>query len=461
MPPLEPRDAFYGGRTEAFKLYKESSDTKSINYYDVTSLYPWVNKTGKVPMGHPDIITDNFKDLQHYEGLVKCKVLPPRGLYIPVLPAKCNGKLLFSLCRTCGETYQKSSCQHGVQERSFTGTWVTDELKMAVSQGYTILKMYEVWHFDKISQYDPKTKTGGLFTTYVNTFLKVKQEASCWPKWCVNEQTKQKYIQDYFEKEGVLLTYDNIEENPGLRSLAKLMLNSFWGKFGQRTNLTQTTFVTQPDQYFDMMVSNEQEIKNIRFINNESIDWAYHDDFIQASSHTNVVIAAYTTAQARLKLYSYLKPLGDRILYCDTDSVVFTTGLGQWKPPLGDYLGDLTDEVPDNKAPDNTISKFVTGGPKNYAYNLSKPNKEGQTSICKVRGITLNFKNALDINFNTLHKMVTSKDEVTPLKVVDNHKITRNTEKCNIITKTETKDYKIVFDKRVITAEFDTLPYGI
>ena len=141
VPPLEPRDAFYGGRTEAFKLYEESSDTKSINYYDVTSLYPWVNKTGKVPMGHPCIITDNFKDLQHYEGLVKCKVLPPRGLYIPVLPAKCNGKLLFSLCRTCGETYQKSSCQHGVQERSFTGTWVTDELKMAVSQGYTILKM--------------------------------------------------------------------------------------------------------------------------------------------------------------------------------------------------------------------------------------------------------------------------------------------------------------------------------
>jgi hypothetical protein len=32
----------------------------------------------------------------------------------------------------------------------------------------------------------------------------------------------------------------------------------------------------------------------------------HKDDFIEASERTNVVIAAYTTAQARLKLYSYL-----------------------------------------------------------------------------------------------------------------------------------------------------------
>ena len=58
--PLEPRDAFYGGRTEAYILYKEASKEESIDYYDVTSLYPWVNKTGKIPLGHPDIITENF-----------------------------------------------------------------------------------------------------------------------------------------------------------------------------------------------------------------------------------------------------------------------------------------------------------------------------------------------------------------------------------------------------------------
>jgi hypothetical protein len=77
----------------------------------------------------------------------------------------------------------------------------------------------------------------------------VKQEASGWPDWCVSEETKQKYIQQYFQREGIWLDYNRIEENPGLRSLAKLMLNSFWGKFGQRGNMVQTTYITEPDDY--------------------------------------------------------------------------------------------------------------------------------------------------------------------------------------------------------------------
>lgn len=186
------------------------------------------------------------------------------------------------------------------------------------------------------------------------------------------------------------------------------------------------------------------------------LDWAYSSDFIDASSRTNVVIAAYTTAQARLKLYSHLKPLGNRALYCDTDSIVFTVTPGQCEPSIGDYLGDLTDE-----AYNNSITKFVTGGPKNYAYTLLKPNKKEQTSICKVRGITLNFKNALGINFDTLKGMVTDKSKVISVKVIDENKITRNPDTCHIITKTETKDYRIVFDKRVISKDFYTFPYGM
>ena len=103
--------------------------------------------------------------------------------------------------------------------------------------GYQIDKIFEVWHFEQVSRYDPLTKTGGLFTEYVNTFLKIKQEASRWPDWCKNEEDKRKYIGLYHEKEGILLDYDKIQKNKGLRALAKLMLNSFWGKFGQRSNM--------------------------------------------------------------------------------------------------------------------------------------------------------------------------------------------------------------------------------
>jgi len=84
-------------------------------------------------------------------------------------------------------------------------------------------------------------------------------------------------------------------------------------------------------------------------------------DFLEASCRNNTVFAAYTTAQARLKLYRYLLPLGRRV-FCDTDYVVFTTATGQWGPPLGDYFGNLTDETLKN-----VITHFVSGGPKTYA----------------------------------------------------------------------------------------------
>lgn len=162
VAPLAPRDAFFGGRTEAFKLYEASDPENQIKYYDVTSLYPFVNKPGKIPIGHPQVITDDSDSIENYEGLIKCKILPPKDPYMPVLPVKCNGKLMFSLCRCCSETYQKTECKHTDQERSFLGTWVTDEVKEALSARYKIMNVYEVWHFSEISQYDPSTKEGGF-----------------------------------------------------------------------------------------------------------------------------------------------------------------------------------------------------------------------------------------------------------------------------------------------------------
>ncbi|KAK9729440.1 DNA polymerase type B, organellar and viral [Popillia japonica] len=53
--PLNPHDAFYGGRTGASKMYHTAVEGEKIKYVDVCSLYPWTNKYGKYPVGHPKV----------------------------------------------------------------------------------------------------------------------------------------------------------------------------------------------------------------------------------------------------------------------------------------------------------------------------------------------------------------------------------------------------------------------
>lgn len=176
--------------------------------------------------GHPTVLLDGLTtDISGYEGLIKCCVSPPRGLHLPLLPSHINGKLMFTLCRTCAETQVQDKCCHSDDERSLTGVWVSEELKVAFQLGYKIVKVYEVWHFDEVAEYNPDTKTGGLFTDYINMWLAVKQEASGWPAWCKTDADRDKYIQLYYDKEGVHLDPAKITKNEGLRTLAKLMLN--------------------------------------------------------------------------------------------------------------------------------------------------------------------------------------------------------------------------------------------
>jgi hypothetical protein len=160
-------------------------------------------KYGVFPLGHPEIITENFDENKKYFGLRKCKVLPPRALYCPVLPLKINGKLLFTLCLKCAHEKNQSTCSHSDEERALTGTWVTLELDKAVEKGYKIIKTYEIWHFNEKSQYDPASKTGGLWTGYIDHALKTKQEASGFPLGCETDQQKEKYVDDYYEREGM------------------------------------------------------------------------------------------------------------------------------------------------------------------------------------------------------------------------------------------------------------------
>ena len=56
---------------------------------------------------------------------------------------------------------------------------------------------------------------------------------------------------------------------------------------------------------------------------------------------TNIFIAIFTTAHARLKLYSALERLQERVLYYDTDSVIYKWRPGQSEIPLGVFFGRM------------------------------------------------------------------------------------------------------------------------
>ena len=130
---------------------------------------------------------------------------------------------MFPLCKTCADTLNQNPCTHTDEERAILSTWCHVELMKAIEKGYEVLEIHEVWHWEETSN--------ELFSGYVNTFLKLKQEASGYPKHCVTDEQKQRYIDEYYEHEGVRLDPNKIRYNSGLRWVAKLMLNSLWGMY--------------------------------------------------------------------------------------------------------------------------------------------------------------------------------------------------------------------------------------
>ena len=230
VQPLEPRDAFFGGRTGAVSLHTVAGEGEEIRYVDITSLYPWVNKNSTYPVGHPTIITQpTDQSLDSHFGIATVDILPPPGLYHPVLPIRAGGKLTFPLCRTCVEKEQEKTmltrthcCPHSDDDRMLRGTWCTPELKKAIQKGYVIRRIHEVWHFPE------HQRRTGLFANYVDTWLKVKQESAGWPAWCQTLEQKREYILRYEEREGIRLDIASIAKNPGRKATAKLMLNRYF-----------------------------------------------------------------------------------------------------------------------------------------------------------------------------------------------------------------------------------------
>ena len=272
VTPLNPRVAFFGGRTNVTKLKYEFKDNEKGCYVDFVSLYPTVQYFKTYPVGHPTKILNPISYDSKWFGFIKCKIDPPRNLYHPVLPVRTmcgkSEKLLFPLCRTCAEQQQQTQCKHTEEERAITGTWCTNEIKKAIEKGYRITKIYEVWHFEKTAD--------TLFRDYVKEFMRIKMENSKPP--VVGEDCTYKSIDDFkrIVKERLDIDLGKIEFNAGTRQIAKLCLNSLWGKFGQRLNLTQTKYVTEPQEFYGVLLVDTVDDLYIQFLTDDMAQMNYN-----------------------------------------------------------------------------------------------------------------------------------------------------------------------------------------
>jgi hypothetical protein len=426
-----------GGRTDCHFLYRKARKGERMYYVDKTSLYPSICKYGKFPIGHPVVVVfdsaggwedarsravnaesistidleavkslrdpaswvgkrlltrlgftppqeltpmERMREILQRTGcsLVKVDVTPPQGLRDPLLHEKKDGKLIFDLTPKTGAIYY---------------SW---ELEKAIQLGYTITKVHKVWWW--------KESTTGILKEYVDIFLKIKQQAGDWPDWVKNEEDQEKYIGEYFEREGIKLDKARIEKNPALYKIAKLFLNSAWGKFSQRLYYDDAEILFDTDEgvlTFNKIRANGS-LQDFHILNEHTLlcrtSRAPEDnsagqgvsDARQVATNRNIAIAMAVTSQARLCLYNdFIEPLNrgrERVLYMDTDSTIFVVYPGEEPADfikLGEFLGEATNEVGAKYEWGMTIDEMISGGPKNYGYKLSN----GKTTL-KVKGIS-------------------------------------------------------------------------
>lgn len=308
----EMKKAYYGGRTEIFRMYLPDD---TYHCYDINSLYPYVMFTNRFPIGKPKHIKNPTLDtIKNHIGITECNVIAPNDLYLPVLPYKLkignHNKLIFPL-------------------GSFSGYWDNAQLVKALSLGYKII---------------PKKgfifESSFLFKDYVTNFYELKRKS--------------------------------ISGTPSY-ILAKLMLNSLYGKFAQNQDSEMLVKINNPNDLKDYDVTDIVDIDKGLFK-------------VKSESRGNFFIpqiSIHVTALAQLRLYHYLEMLinkGFNVAYCDTDSL-FTNG----KLPVSDKLGDMKLEY--------SFKRGYFLLPKTYCY----VKKNGEVKV-KAKGFVNIFQEKLKEN---------------------------------------------------------------
>lgn len=268
------RAAYFGGRTEAFRIGELPED--DYLYIDVNSMYPWVMSKYKYPVKMVCLIeqepNEKFIEFMDDYGLIAEVDLDTKE---PVFAVRYNSKLIFPTGQ-----FRTFLCSEG--------------LKYAIKKGY-------VKKFIRGSFY----RMDDIFTQYVEYFSTLRTH--------------------YQEKENAVMT-----------KLCKYMHNTLYGKWAEREIITDMIDLPTGGEYTRKEIWDA--VKGGWWIETRFMNKSLVQHYEGEGSHSFPAIAAHITENARMELWYLIKTIGrDKVLYCDTDScIIRARDLNKIKSKLSD-----------------------------------------------------------------------------------------------------------------------------
>ena len=160
-----------------------------------------------------------------------------------------------------------------------------------------------------------------------------------------------------------------------------------------RENSPKTRYVDTYSEVAKFFTSNTTKVFNVALVGDDLMFSQYQmiDDASDVPRKPNIILASFTTGNARVILYSYLSKIKNpsNILYCDTDSIMYVqdSDYNSKTPdiPTGSSLGEMT-----NGLRDVDVDSFYSARPKFYTISGKKLSDDKEFNILKVKGITMN-----------------------------------------------------------------------
>lgn len=141
------------------------------------------------------------------------------------------------------------------------------------------------------------------------------------------------------------------------------------------------------------------------------------------------------------------------------DSICFLSVPGQPDPELGQYLGEMTDQLAEDYGENSFCTEFVSAGSKNYAFKVAVGGDLNNIkTVIKVRGISINSSCTDIVTFDNLKDMVLSKDHKQntihiPAQIA-------RLPGWRIVTRPSSKKWQVCLNKRRRIDIERTVPFG-